>query len=409
MGLIINIDEAIRLRSEYNILNESLTAMLKDKQEQWEKKNPIDLLFVRASIDGFQETYTSNIGFDHAFQETSDYAVAPIYNTEEGFAATYRTRTFQGGFKITQQVIEDKRYGKARDDASSFIKRWHGDIVEYCMTAMSAGFGNAVEWGDSQGHTSTLKLNSADTVDGTLDGAKNPLFSKAHTIVKRKGMTDAEVTAAHQSNLFYIPVDLAGDDMAKMTKLADGINQVITIMENYKDDNNKFIAMDGTFDIVTANDALLKSSLNTVLSMPMYNDFGQMLGKNPAYQRANYDYTSYLNAIPQCKEGRGFFIVNKGYNAENHGLELTERVPLTMNVEVTKNPYGISYDGRQRFDVNNASWRGIAYVYIGTPAGASGDWDDVTKYTKITPSATVVKEVRVVNTTAAPVNTKTVS
>lgn len=408
MGLIINIDEAIRLRSEYNILNESLTAMLKDKQEQWEKKNPIDLLFVRGSIDGFQETYTSNIGFDHAFQETSDYAVAPIYNTEEGFAATYRTRTFQGGFKITQQVIEDKRYGKARDDASSFMKRWHGDIVEYCMTAMSSGFGNSVEWGDSNGHTSTIKLNSADTVDGTLDGAKNPLFSKAHTIVKRKGMTDEEVTAAHQSNLFYIPVDLAGDDMAKMTKLADGINQVITVMENYKDDNNKFVAMDGSFDIVTANDALLKSSLNTVLSMPMYNDFGQMLGKNPAYQRANYDYTSYLNAIPQCAGGRGFFIVNKGYNAENHGLELTERVPLTMNVEITKNPYGISYDGRQRFDVNNASWRGIAYVYIGTPAGSTGDWDDITKYTKITPSATVVKEVRVVNTTDAPVNTKTV-
>ena len=170
MGLIINIDEAVRLRSEYNILNESLTAMLKDKQEQWEKKNPIDLLFVRGSIDGFQETYTSNIGFDHAFQETSDYA------------ATYRTRTFQGGFKITQQVIEDKRYGKARDDASSFMKRWHGDIVEYCMTAMSAGFGNSVEWGDSNGHTSTIKLTSADTVDGTLDAAKTRSSPK-HTLL----------------------------------------------------------------------------------------------------------------------------------------------------------------------------------------------------------------------------------
>lgn len=396
MGMIINIDEALRLRSDYNVLGEALNDMLKDKQEAWEAKNPIDLFFVRNTIDGFQETYTSSIGFAHAFKETSDYSIAPIYNTEDGFSATYRTRTFQGGFIITQQVLEDRRYGSAKDTASSFIKRWQGDIVEYAITAISGGFGYEVEWGDGT-DTSTLKLTSADTVDGTLDGAKNALFSKEHTIVKRKGMTVDDVNNAKQSNKFYLGVDLAGNDAAKLTKLADGLNQVITAMENYTDDNGKYIAINGEYSIVAANDPTLKAALNTVLSMPMYNDFGQMLGKNPCYERATADYSPYFNHIPQTKDGIGFFIVNKAYNAENHGPEFTERVPLTLNVENKKNPYGISYDARQRFDVNCASWRGVAYVYIGTPTATGNTWDKKDTFTQITPSATVVKEVRVTN------------
>lgn len=106
---------------------------------------------------------------------------------------------------------------------------------------------------------------------------------------------------------------------------------------------------------------------------------------------------------------QGFFIVDPAYNAANHGLELTERIPLTLNVSEKKNPYGVSYDGRQRFDVNVASWRGIAYVYIGTPDGTGlNGWDTLANFTKVEPVATIVKEVFVTNPTTSPVNTKNV-
>ena len=99
MGFIVNIDRALKERSHYNVLKEPLHKIMRDEQEAWEKSNPIDLLFVRGTLNSFQETYTSSIGFDHAFAETSDFNVGPIFNQEEGFAATYRTRTFQGGRK----------------------------------------------------------------------------------------------------------------------------------------------------------------------------------------------------------------------------------------------------------------------------------------------------------------------
>lgn len=388
MGMIINIDQALELRSDYNILREPLNAMLQAQQEAWERENPIDLLFHRSTISTFQETYTSSIGFDHAFAETGDYAVGPIFNTAEGFSATYRTRTFQGGFIITQQTLEDRQLGRAKDDASAFIKRWHADCVEYAMAAVSAGFGNVVTWGSAaNGGESRLKLTSADTVDGELDGVKNPLFSTGHTVVKRKGMTAAQINAAKQSNLFR--ADIAINDIAK---LADVVNQVITVMENYKDDNNKRAGVLGAKTIVAPNNPHLTAALNTALSMDMFKDINGGQGINPAYKRATVKTTPYLLDIPQCATGKGFFIVDKAYNAANHGPEFTERIPLTLDVENTKRPKGVTYDGRQRFDINVASWRGIAYVYIGT--ATSDAW---TLGTVITPAEPIAKPVTIVN------------
>lgn len=411
MGMIINIAEALKNRADYNILREPINDMLKNKQEAWEQKNPIDLLFKRGTLNKFQETYTSSIGFAHAFTETSDYAVAPIFNTDEGFSKVYTSRTFQGGFIITQQVLEDQAYNSVKDTANKFMTRWHGEEVEYAMKAISAGFGKAVI---ADNITLTpLKLSSADTVDGDITNPnKNPLFSKSHTIVKRKGMTAKQVAEKVQANAFCVKsgttygIDLGGSDPAMIAKLADVINQVITYMENYKDDNDKYAGVSGAKKIVAPNDARLKAALSTALSMDMFQGYGP----NPAYQRATLEDTPYLRDLSCCfnnGKGVGFFITDPGYNAENHGPEFTERVALTLNVDETKNPYGISYDARQRFDINVASWRGIVYVYIGSDAPdfietpvltAEGTQSTATGFAalhEITPIATIVKPVSI--------------
>lgn len=397
MGVIINIDEALKLRSEYNVLREPLNDMIRNYQEAWERENPIDMIYNRGSINKFQETYVSSIGFDHAFAETNDFAVGPLFNTAEGFSATYRTRTFQGAFIITQQVLEDQELGRVKDDATRFIKRWHGDIVEYAMAALSSGFGEEVVWGNVSDGKSKLKLQSADTTDGTLDGVKNPLFFNKHTIVKRDGMSATDIQNAYQCNKFYANINVNGPDPNRISGLADVINQVITYMENLKDDNNKYAGVMGAKTIVCANNPQLKAAIETALSMDMFKQ-GESLQINAAYKRATLKTTPYLNDIPQCKDGRGFFIVDKSYNSENHGLELTERLALTLDVIWQKRPAGVVYDGRQRFDINVATWRGIAYVYLGTPAGSSGKWDELATFNQITPAEAVVRPVSVVGT-----------
>lgn len=423
MGLHINIAEALKNRADYNILREPINDMLKRKQEAWEQKNPIDLLFKRGTLSSFQETYTSSIGFQHAFAETSDYAVAPIFNTHEGFSKVYTSRTFQGGFIITQQVLEDQAYNTVKNTASQFMTRWHGDQVEYAMKAIASGFGKPATFGDaSNGGESNLLLTSADTVDGsTMNAVKNPLFTNGHTIVKRKGMTNADIIAKLQANAFYVKdgsvngLNLDGSDVGVVAKLGDVINQVITYMENYKDDNDKYAGVQGAKRIIAPNDARLQGMLSAALDLPTFDNIG--MGPNPAYKRATLDTTPYLRDLECCfdktsQRGIGFFIVDPAYNAENQGPEFTERVALTLNIDEGKNPYGIAYDARQRFDINVASWRGIAYVYIGTTAPtfisvpkltSDGSTSTVTGFSAlmaITPIATAVKPVSVVGTVA---------
>lgn len=395
MGMIINIDEALKLRTDYNILKEPLHKMMNDMQEAWEKENPIDFIFARGSLSGFQETYTSSIGFEHAFTETSDYAVGPIFNTAEGFSATYRSRTFQGGFIITQQTLEDGQTRKVKDDAAAFMKRWHGDTVEYALKALEGGFGEDAYFITSEGK-SRIRLMSADTVDGDImNTAKNPLFTKKHMTVKREGGT-----AIEQSNLFYVATEdlvIGSDDSAQISKLADVINQVITYQENLRDDNGKRAGVMGAKTIVTGNSAHLKSALSTALSTDVFMQ-GDVKMPNPAKERATLKVSPYFLDIKPCEDGAGFFIVDKAYNEDNHGLEFTERIPLTLNAfQKREAPAGIKYEGRQRFDINVATWRGIAYVRLGTP-GNSGGWDNIANYTRITPKATIVKPVSVVGT-----------
>lgn len=398
MGMIINIDEALKQHSRYNVLREPLNKMLQDQQEAWERENPIDLIFGRSTMSTFQETYSSNIGFAHAFSETSDYNVGPIFNTAEGFSATYRTRTFQGGFIITQQTMEDGQVGKVKDDANAFLKRWHGDVVEYVMKSLEGGFGKAAYWGDaSNGGKSKLLLNSADTVSGEVDDpVKNPLFTSKHTVVKRDGMTEQDIQNAYQSNLYYVDIDLTGDDSARIAKLADAINQVITNMENYKDDNNKRAGVLGAKSIVAPNNAHLKAALSTAMATEQFKQ-GESMALNPGYQRATVNTTPYLLDIAPAANGKGIFIVDKAYNSANHGLEVTERIPLTLNAIETKRPYGVTYDGRQRFDVNCASWRGISYLYIGNPTKDGITWATPSDFTKLEVGASVVTPVKVVN------------
>ena len=405
MGMIINIDAALANRADYNILREPINDMLKNKQEAWEKKNPIDLLFKRGTLNKFQETYTDSIGFAHAFAETNDYAVAPIFNTYEGFSKTYTSRTFQGGFIITQQVLEDQAYNTVKNTASRFITRWHGDQVEYAMKAIESGFGKEVTFGSAEnGGTSRLRLTSADTIDGDpLTPIKSPLFSKAHKTVKTR-----EASPISQANLFAVTdgatvptygIDLAGDDPGKIAKLADVINQVITYMENLKDDNNKYAGVNGPKTIVAPNDARLKAAIETALATDTFPGYGL----NAAYKRATAEFTPYLRDIAPCFDATknvatGFFIVDKAYNTENQGLEFTQRVAFTLNVAEKKNPYGISYDARERFDINVCSWRGIAFVYIGNSATpAFSENATINDFELIKPIDTLVKPVTLVN------------
>jgi hypothetical protein len=96
------------------------------------------------------------------------------------------------------------------------------------------------------------------------------------------------------------------------------------------------------------------------------------------------------------------------YNNANKGPMMVERLGFSMKAVKTDDPEGIKYLGKQAFDFFCPSWRGIAYVYIGTPAAnGNGEWNDIQTFTKIEP-VVFAQPVQIVNGTTNPVNTKEV-
>ena len=426
-GRIITVDLMLDNSSIYKVLEDPTKELLQKTVEEFEIHNPLYDVYTYKTMKQLQETYTSSVGSDRMKFRTAEMGVAELSSgPQEGFSGTKRYRMYSGSFKISKvAMLEAKQSGNF--DAVAYniadrTKTWLRNNVEDGTKALDGAFGYAVKADDG----TPYQFVTSDTVDGrtgqyAVNSARNPLFSKAHTYVRKSGLTDQQYAAlGTQSNFYYTDgIDLLGGDPGKIAKLSDLINQVITNMENQKDDNGKYAGLRGEKTIVAPNDARLKAALNSAIDEPMLRGYGDQTNPNPAYKRVGErKFSPYWNDV-DClydktnNRARGFFIVDKAYMAANNGLELTQRFPLEVTSEEHKNPAHLEVIFSEGMEFNCLTWRGITYVCIAPddetnlftiPAERTMDGVakaiPVTNATKITPIATLVKPVSVVGTVA---------
>jgi len=389
-----NIDKTLELPQTFNVMHEALDDLYAKRQEEFQKTNPLTYIYKVVPLTQFQKTFGSSTGFKQAFEGTVDYASAAGFTNGDGFRFTIGYKPFSGKVVFTWQALLEADPSGIAETLADYQVAWHRQVVEYGMYALTAFFGGKVY--DSVSKT-YLQLTSADTLDGdTMNPVKNAVFSKAHTIVRREGMSDAEFNAMKQSNKFYINVNLNGSDPLAYAKLANGLYQIKVLMNKYLDDNGKRAGVRGRKSIVMTEDAHLNSAIRSVLAA---DDFSAAVGKptlNPVKDDFDIFTTSYLDgnyeqAIPQFATtggvARGLMLLDKEYNTANKGPMMVERVAFSMKPVKTDDPEGIKYMGKQAFDFFCPSWRGIAYVYIGLPGGSDGAWNDPATFTEITPVA----------------------
>lgn len=414
---IINIDEALKLPQTFHILMEAMDELYAKRQEEFQKSNPLKEIYQMVHLDKFQKSFGSSTGFKQAFEQTVDYAAYPGFSSGDGFRATISYKAFNGKVVITWQTILEADWSSIKEEVSNFQIAWQRQVVEFGMFALTGMFGKKVYDKVSKTY---IKINSADTTDGDpMTETKNPVFTNKHNIVKAEGMTNEEFTSLQQSNKFYIDgIKLDGSDPLAYAKLANGLNQIKTIMAKYYDDNGKRAGVNGRKKIVATEDAQLMTALESIMAADNFSDATGKSTLNTVKNGFDRYYTPYLEgnfeqAIPQFATGadgiaKGILILDQEYNKANHGPMMVERVPFSVKAVKTEEPEGIKYLGKQGFDFFCPSWRGIAYVYIGTPtANGDGEWNDIQTFTKITPIA-FATPVQVVNPTTAPVNTKEV-
>lgn len=391
-----NIDEALKLSQVFDVMHQALDELYAKREEAFQKDNPLRRIYKFVKLDSFQKSYGSSTGFKQAFEQTVDYASYPGFTNGDGFKATISYKPFNGAISFTWQTLLEGKTDAIAEELSNYQIAWQRQVVQYGMYALVAFFGGKIY--DPVAKT-YLKINSADTTDGDPMGdTKNPVFTNAHTIVKRDDVSLEEFNAAKQSNKYYINVKLDGTDPLAHAKIMDGLNQIKSRMNNSKDDNNQYAGLVGRKLIVAADEPRLNGTLNSILAA---DDFSAAVGKptlNLVKNAFDTYYTPYLQGnskqpIPQfatdatAGHARGFLVLDPEYNNANKGPMFVERVPFSIDSFKEKNPEALWYTGKQGFDIFCPSWRGIAYVYIGLPAGDATAWDDVSTFTEIVPIA----------------------
>jgi len=411
-----NIDEALKLPQTFNVLMNALDELYAKRQEDFQKSNPLTQIYQTVNLNQFQKSFGSSTGFKQAFEQTVDYAAYPGFSSGDGFRATISYKPFNGKVVFTWQTLLEADYSGIKDTLDNYQIAWQRQVVEFGMYALTAFFGKKIYDKVSKTY---LKINSADTTDGDpMTETKNPVFTNAHTIVKSEGMSTEEFNAMKQSNKFYINIKLDGSDPLAYAKLANGLHQIKTIMAKYFDDNGKRAGVNGRKKIVATEDAQLMTAIESIMAA---DDFSYAVGKptlNTVKNGFDRYYTPYLDGnidqpIPQFATGtdgvaKGLLILDPAYNKANHGPMMVERVGFSMKAVKTDEPEGIKYLAKQAFDFFCPTWRGIAYVYIGLPAGQSGEWDDKSTFTEIKP-VVFANAVKVINSETDPVITKAVT
>lgn len=414
-----NIDKALELPQEFNVLMNALDDLYAKRQEEFQKDNPLKQIYKTVPLNQFQKTFGSSTGFKQAFEQTVDYAAYPGFTNGDGFKATISYKPFNGKVVFTWQTLLEADSSAVRDTLSDYQIAWQRQLVEFGMFALTAFFGGKVY---DQVSKTYLKIQSADTIDGDPMGdIKNPVFTNKHTIVRTEGMTDAEFNSFKQTNKYFINVKLDGSDPLAYAKLANGLHQIKVRMNKLFDDNGKRAGLRGRKKLVGTEDAQLNAALAAILAA---DDFSYATGKptlNPVKNGFDTYFTPYLDGnfeqpIPQFATGEdgiahGLLMLDPEYNNANKGPMMVERLGFSMKMVKTDEPEGVKYLAKQAFDFFCPTWRGVAYIYIGDPdennTAKAGDWNDKSTFTEIVPIA-YPGAVQVINGETNPVNTKEV-
>jgi hypothetical protein len=389
MGVIFNIEEALH-NSAFNILQEPIKMILENETEAFEKESIIPKVFVMKTSDKYREEYRSTTAMD-GFKPTEDMEPAGLSDFEESYNKQYVFQTWTNAFIISKQVMEDKDTMSVEPKALGFIKSYGRTRELYAVNVIGAGLGQArLSKEEKEALRKNYKITAStglgmDTTDGTVEGTKEQYFTNKHKPVGygAKGRT------FEQSNKFHATIAFDGSDPELEEKVLDVIGQVESHMKKYKDDKGNIVPVNPTTIVMGEN-----FRLSDVLMRGLKSKYGSRMdgnGVNLQFGKYTLVISPYLSAVKGFEDAdNALLLVDPARNREGMGLVWFDRVPLQIDSYIDKKTKANVWDGRARFGAGFGDFRAMAYINL------SGT--DKTNSTEITPLATSVKAVKVVNT-----------
>lgn len=386
-AVIFNIEEAVK-NSLFNVFQEPIKFILENEVEAFENNSIIPHIFVTQKMTGFREEYRSYTAMD-GFKPTEDMEVAGLSDFDESYNKEFRTQIWTNSFVISKQAQEDGQTNDVTRKALTFIKSYGRTKELYAVNFIGAALGTVTTFEGKK-----LNGTSYDTVDGSIDGTKRQYFHNEHKGVKIKGAS--QVT---QSNKFYTTLNFNSSDAGLEEKVLDVIGQVETAMKLYKDDKGNITPVRPTKIIMPTNYRLrtaLETGLKSRYGSPMAGN-----GVNLKYGAFELVESEYLADVPGFEASDfSIILISPERNREGLGFVWHNRLGLEVRSYMDQRTQANIWEGRSRFGAGCADFRAAAYINFGGT--------QTTNATLITPKATEIKNIKVVNTVLDPVNTKAV-
>jgi len=309
--------------SIYGKSQEPIKMMLEQAEEAFQKMSIIDKVFYMDETKDFANKYTSETSLSN-FLPTGENGKYPESSMQEGYSKVIEPMTWKNQFSVTQEMIEDAKFGKVKSRASAFM-------LSHNRTKEQFGAGIL-----NNGNLTTMSFGGKNFDISGADG-------KAMFAVDHPSITGG--TAA-QSNLYNGAFSY------------DNLSYAEEKMHYFKDEDGNLLSC--TPDTIIIPD---KASIKKLVFEAIGSDMNPTTANNAAsihFGRYNIIFSPYLTALAGTTVGQeSWILMDSAFNEAYQALIWLDRIPLTTKSYIDETTDANIMAGRSRYAAACNSWKCI--------------------------------------------------
>ena len=277
---------------------EPVRAVITQGVESFEAKSLLSTVYSMDTSTSFAEKYTSETSLGD-FEDVGENGAYPKASMQEGFAKVIEPTTWKSSFEVTQELVEDGKFGKMKSRASIFTTSYNRTREKFGAALLAGGVAHP-------SRTRGAKLAQANCFTGAFS--------------------------------------------------VEMLDKVQEAMQGFMDD-------DGNLLNVTPNTIVIPNvgSLKRAVLAAVGSDLDPDTNNNAMNFQAGLWNVCVWNYLPKTMGGKPFFfMMDTDFKEDYECMPWVDRVKLTVRSEIDPNTDANVFRGRARFGAGFNNWRCIA-------------------------------------------------
>jgi len=318
--------------SIYGKSQEPIRMMIEQQIEAFQQYSIVDNVYFMDETTNWAEKYTYETSLGD-FEAVGEGGAYPRNSFQEGYSKSIEPEEWKNSFEVTQQMVEDSKFGKIKQRANQFTLSYNRGREKFATSLLNKGTSTTMTFG-----------NNAATFDIAAADAK-ALFATDHPS-KTGGYTA-------QSNYYGNPFSY------------DALCLVEEAMQNFRDDDGNILnIMPDT--IVIPSKARIKKLVFDAIGAEEGAPGTANNSFNLQFGRWNVIMSPYLDNAAGITAGTdSWYLMDSTYNQAFGGLVWLERIALQIKSYIDDNTDNNVFKARCRYGAAPNNWRAIAKVNPG--------------------------------------------